>query len=263
MKLSVIQSLYKINPWIPESVHLTLDALKSSGIDFEIILFNDHGDIEVKDLVEKFLLDKRIKYVYSEKNYGQKVCMGGWVGALPYVKGDLIHAIGHDDVFTRAFYMKMMSELINDPTLMLVFNNCFVTSESLTMKGAMMPIQPMPEYYDNSFQVFKWWFGVGEKGKDEVTRANNNIPGPGTIYRRSLHGHIGEPDLNNYLGAADFEFWARILFHGFRCKYLPDPMWLYRKSEYSISNENDASRTLGWNEKIKAKYHKLYSERTK
>lgn len=263
MKLSVIQSLYTVNPWIPESVYLTMDALTSTVKDFELILFNDHGDEKVKDLISKFLLDKRVRYVYSEKNYGQKVCMGGWVGALPYVSGDLIHAVGHDDIFTRAFYKKMVAELENDPELMLVFNNCFVTSESLVTSGAMIHIRPMPEYYTHPFECFKWWFGVGENGKDEVTRANNNIPGPGTIYRAILHKQIGEPDLDNYFGSADFEFWARVLFNKCKCKYLPDPMWLYRKSEHSISKENDVSRTLAWNEKIKAKYYKLYNERKK
>jgi hypothetical protein len=109
--------------------------------------------------------------------------------------------------------------------------------------------------------IFKWWFGVGENGKDEVTRANNNILAPGTIYRKILHSTIGLPDLDAFFGAADFEYWARIFFYGYKGKLIDEPLWLYRKSEFSTSNENDKSDTGKWVEKVKEKYAHLHKTR--
>lgn len=260
MKLNVVQNLYKRNPFVPETVQLNLMALNATNIDYEYILFNDHGDKEIEEDIKQYTTDKRVKYIYSDINYGKGKCSGGWVGSIPHLTGDLIHNTGQDDVFTSAFYEKCIKELNANDELMFVFTNVFVTNENLVAHSLMLNPTMTPNY-NNPYEVFKWWFGVGENGKNEVTRANNNIPAPGVIYRTKLHGLIGPPDLDNFLGAADFEFWARILFFGYKGKFINEPLWLYRKSDYSLSNQNDNISTPQWVEKIKIKYSNLYKEK--
>lgn len=266
MKLTVIESIYKRNPYIAESLSLNLIALDRSGVDYEIILFNDHGDIEIKDDLKSFLDNPRVVYVYSPINYGKGQCSGGWVGGIPYMSGDLIHFANQDDVYTPLFY-KLSIEYHSDPEIMLTHTNAFAVNEKLEIKNIMLNPDSSPDYTD-TISCFKWWFGVGENGKDEVTRANNNILAPSVIYKKKLHDLIGLPNVDTFIGACDFEYWSRILFYNYKCKLINIPLWLYRVSDYSATSQkyegiSADNRIKEWVELVKQKYKKLYEERKK
>jgi len=230
MKITVIHNTYRYNPLIRETVILNLRALQDAGIDYQYILFNDNGDTSIETLVNG--LD--VEYHYSEINYGKKMCSGGWVGALPLVKGELVHNTGQDDVFTPFFYTNVF-QAFNTLNYDLIYANGFKVDEELVMTGEMMgPPQAIFDY-SNPREVFNQWMGVQDK---KISRANNFIPAPGTVYRTSLHKEIGEPDIETFRGVADFEYWARVLFFKKKVAYIPTPCWLYRMSRYTTTLEN-------------------------
>jgi hypothetical protein len=254
MKISIIHNTFRFNPFIRESVILNLKALNEAKIDYQYIVFNDNGDPKIENEVK----DLNIEYYYSDYNFGQKMCSGGWIGALPLIKGNLIHNTGQDDVFTSYFYKKIINTFIKT-NCDLVYCNGFKTNEDLTTTGETMgPIVPVN--YSNPRQVFNQWFGV-QDGK--ITRTNNFIPAPGTIYKKSLHDEIGSPDLENFRGIADFEYWARILFYNKQIQYIDIPCWFYRISQYTTTleiidgklNERDLSNY--YLNKLKEKYQIL------
>lgn len=255
--ISVIHNLYRRNPHVRESVALNVKALYDSKVAFQYICFNDHGDKEIEDDLADLINDHEIQYIYSDINYGKGVCSGGWVGAIPYLKGDYVHNTGQDDVFTPNFYRQLVGALDSDPNLSLAYANCIVTDPNLVPQNVMLPLVPQPIYYDTPFEAWKQWFGVGPNGP---TRANNHFPAPGVIYRRLLHDVIGKPDVDNFLGAVDFEYWARILYHGLKARCFFLPLWLYRVSQHSTSKAiNDADAKIAkWNEGILAKYQEAY-----
>lgn len=267
MKLSIIQSLYQRNPFVNETVRLNLLALEQSEIDYQYILFNDKGDKEIKSDVKEFLGNKKVEYVYSKTNFGRKLCSGGWLGALPYVKGDVIQGLqGQDDIMSAPFYKMSMDAFENTPDIYLTFANCFIVTEKLEVMSFGMN----PQFnlnYDDPIACFKFWFGIDDQ-LNQVTQANNNMMAPGVIYKKELHDLVGLPDLDEFGGAGDFEYWARILFNEYKCHYINQPLWLYRKSEYSAGNAVlDGKPNRGyWQqqaiEKIKVKYTDLWEERT-
>jgi hypothetical protein len=249
MKISIIHNVYDRNIYIRESVILNVKSLKESGIDYQYIIFNDKGDINIEEDVRDLINDK-IEYHYSDYNFGQGVCTGGWVGALPLVKGDLIHNMGQDDIFSSMFYKNSIKSLTH-PDIYLSYSNGFVVGKDLMFSGQLMgPIQNMD--YSNPKEVFNSWF---QRKGNILTAANNNIPAPGVIYKKELHDKIGPPDLNEFKGSADFEYWARVLFNGLGVIYNPSPTWLYRMSEYSYGSKPTA-RTDIWNKNILNKYQK-------
>lgn len=255
MKITVIHNTFRFNPLIRESVKLNLKALKQANADFQYIVFNDNGDKEIGDQVS----DLGIQYHYSETNYGKKMCSGGWVGALPLVKGDLIHNTGQDDVFTGLFYETSLNA-IKKNNADLVYSNGFSVNENLTITGNLLgPLQQGWNYKDPR-GVLSAWLGI-EKGK--ITRSNNYIPAPGVVYKKSLHEDIGVPDIEEFRGIADFEYWTRILFYKKKIEYLYFPTWLYRLSKYTTTNEviggklNEKDLAAGYHEKLKQKYQTL------
>lgn len=266
-KLSIIHNLYKKNKHVNESVLLNLLALEESKIDYQYILFNDHGNVEIFEDIKEFLSDK-VEYIYSDINFGKKMCSGGWLGALPYVKGNLIQNTGQDDVMTALFYKKSIKIFDNRKDIYLTFANGFKTDENLEMISLMINPQFVLNY-EQPLECFKFWFGIGENGKNEVTRANNNMPAPSVIYRKELHDLIGKPELELFRGASDFEYWARILFNEYKCYYINELLWLYRMSSYSAGEEIiEGKPNRGyWQdihiENVKIKYKELWDKKCK
>lgn len=248
--ISVIQNTYERNPFVRESAALTIKALEESKLDYQYIIFNDKGDELIFEDVKDLLNDK-VEYIYSEHNFGMGVCSGGWVGALPYVKGDLIHNTGQDDVFTSTFYLELTNELKRED-IFLAYANGFVVDNNLSTQGALMSAMGALDY-SNPKRVFNQWF---QRQGNILGRANNFIPAPGVIYKKELHTLIGEPDLLTFKGSADFEYWARVLYNGLGVSYVPKPIWLYRMSEYSAGSKTTATTEI-WNNLILEKYQKL------
>jgi hypothetical protein len=255
MKLTVIQNTYRYNPFIRETAILNLKALNDAGIPYQYIVFNDNGDEEIELLVK----DLNVEYHYSDINYGHKMCSGGWVGAIPLIKGDLVHNTGQDDVFTPLFYRSVYETFLNT-NCDLVYSNGWKVNENLTLKGELMGPRQQVFDYSNPRGVFNQWFGVTN---NTITRTNNYIPAPGTVYKVSLHNEIGPPDINLFRGVSDFEYWSRVLFYKKSVVYLEEPTWLYRLSQYTTTLEvingklNERDLAAHYLDLLKDKYQTL------
>jgi hypothetical protein len=245
MKITVVHSVYLKNPFIAETLVRNIIALFESGIDYQYIVFNDNGNPEIekdiKDFIDTLEISEElmqhfnnIEYIYSDINYGKKMCAGSYIGAIPYVKGDVIHLIGQDDVFTSVFYQKASDAFISNKDIYFVTFNGYRTDENLNITAIMIN----PQYYmdcSKPLELFKTWFGIYPP-LYEVTQANNGFLAPGTLYKKELHDLIGLVDLENFKGAADFEYWARILYNDYKGIYFSEPSWYYRISEYTAGN---------------------------
>lgn len=250
--ISVIHNTYSKNQYIKESAELNVKALEDSGLPYQYIIYNDHGSVDILEDV-KHLLNDKVQYHYSDYNYGMKVCSGGWIGAVSLVKGEYIHNIGQDDVYTSLFYRSLVSRL-EAPDTYLTYANGFKVNPDLTIQGQTLgPIQEID--YAQPKKVFDYWF---QKQGNRLTAANNYIPAPGVLYKTKVHDIIGLPDLETFKGSADFEYWARVLFNGLGVSYDPRPLWLYRISEHSLGSQPLAAvETPKWNNLILQKYQTL------
>lgn len=255
MKITIIHNTYARNEHVRESLSLNVKALEDSGLDYQYIVFNDNGDPLIEQDIEGLIKDK-VEYIYSDFNYGMKMCSGGWIGAQPYVKGDLIHNIGQDDVYTSLFYSSLFARL-QDPNIYLAYaNGLKVNSQLVSLNEALGPAQELN--YSEPKRIFDFWFG---RQGNVLTRANNFIPAPGVVYKKKIHDIIGLPDLENFRGSADFEYWARVLFNGLGVSYDPRPLWLYRISEYSLGTKPLAEKeTPNWNNLILKKYQECLTQ---
>jgi hypothetical protein len=255
MKITVIHNTYARNEHVRESLTLNVKALKDSGLDYQYIVFNDNGDPLIKQDIEGLIVGK-VEYIYSDYNYGMKMCSGGWIGAQPYVKGDLIHNIGQDDVYTALFYRSMV-ERLQDPDIYLAYANGFKVDSNLTFRKELLgPLQELD--YSQPSKVLDFWF---VRQGDTYTQARNFIPAPGVVYKKKIHDIIGLPDLENFRGSADFENWVRVLFSNLGVSYDFRPLWLYRISEYSLGTKPLAEKeTPNWNNLILKKYQEWLTQ---
>lgn len=258
MKFTIIHNLFEKNPYVNESVQYNVLALKEAKVDYQYILFNDKGDPKIYDDIKELLTDK-VTYHYSDKNFGEGKCSGGWVGAIPLIKGDIIHNTGQDDVFVADFYKKAKESFLSHE-IMFFSCNGIKTDENLNQISPLINPHFQPNYQE-PLNRFKEWFGVIN---NEITTSNNGMLAPGTLYRKKVHDIIGLPSLNEFYGASDFEYWARMLFFELKGKYESSPLWLYRISNHSISHsekEKNIDHRPPYLAKIKRKYSKLWKEK--
>ncbi len=233
MKITIIHNVYTKNPFIKETIKLNLLALKYAKIDYQYIVFNDNGNLDIIFDIPKSKY-YNIFYFRSPINYGKKKCTGGWVGSEKenLINGDIIHNIGQDDIMSSLFYQEAKKCFENKENWFFTSNG-FKVNEQLELLNIMIN----PNFnidYSLPLKHFKMWFGIQY---NKVTSANNGMLASGTMYRRDLHNLIGMPDLDKFEGAADFEYWSRILFNEYKGKYLSMPSWYYRQSKYSTGNE--------------------------
>tara|TARA_R110002153_G_scaffold90704_2_gene221318 strand:+ start:67 stop:912 length:846 start_codon:yes stop_codon:yes gene_type:complete len=276
MKISVIQNVWKRNPYIAETIEYNLLALEEAGVDYQYIIFNDKGDKEIYEDVQSVIEDNpNVLYHYSDVNFGDGKCTGGWLGAVPLLEGDIVHNTGQDDVFVADFYRRAVLAFEDGDVMFFTCNGYQVNEKLENHKPILDPRARLD--YNNPHARFREWFGISDQGidpwfqtsipKNEVTRANNMISAPGTLYRKSLHDIIGTPSPDEFYGTCDFEYWARILFYKNRGLYDPKPLWLYRVSEYSHHQEATSDKfevtedhRPPYMEKIKQKYKKLWEK---
>src|SRR3990167_2469053 len=131
--ISIVQSVYKRNEFILETIKLNLMSLIKSGIDFTYIIFNDCGDEIIKDDIKEVSND--VKYIYSKINYGNKMCAGSYVGVIPYLEGEYVQISGQDDVMTSMFYEQVKYWFEKEKDLYFVTANGFKVSEDLSLQS--------------------------------------------------------------------------------------------------------------------------------
>ena len=260
--LSVVQSVYNLNPLISLSAQTTIVALDTLGIDYQYILFNDSGDKDIiKQIPEYIKAHKNFEYHYSDFNYGYKTAPGGLIGAIDLIKHKYVHQTNQDDFYTSSFYSLALKHLmITDKQYAAIVTNCYHVDEEFEILAIPLPQdgKSINEAWGNPNFMFNWMFGIEE---NKLTTSNNFVYFPGTIYKKELYSTIGKPDIKNFGGSADFEYWARAVFNGYKFAYLNLPTWLYMKSQYShsaLDNEGENTRQKIYNPRVKEKYELLW-----
>lgn len=260
--ITIIHNVYKYNPIINRSAWYNISSLQALDIEFQYLIFNDHGNMKIKELIDPILQNvSAAQYYYSDKNYGHDNSSGGWYGAVDkqLIKDSslYIHNIGQDDFYTPLFYRYVIGKLEETPNdIAAVFGNCYEVNEEFDI--LRIPLSNNWEtFWENPQMCFNYMFNPSNQ---QLTRTSNFVYAPGTIYRKTMHDVIGLPDLEQFDGSADFEYWARMVFYGYGFGYIPLPLYYYMKSSYSTSADpgNADLRKTKYNPRIQSKYQQLW-----
>lgn len=130
------------------------------------------------------------------------------------------HCIGHDDFFSPIFWRLSINELENNDRLGAVLANCFEVDEEFNVDRIAFPMM-FKDSYNNPNFLFRLMFSPDEAGN--LQTANNFAYHCGVVYRTKLYQEIGLPDPVSFDGAADFEYWARIVFNNYGFGFNPLP----------------------------------------
>jgi glycosyltransferase involved in cell wall biosynthesis len=207
--VSVITPTYNRAGFLAEAI---LSVLSQSYEDFELIIVDDGSLDNTRSVVEPFLSDKRVRYLY-QKNQGQSVARNF---ALIQSRGAFIGFLDSDDTWRFDKLEKQMALFSAFPDVDIVHGDEATISE----QGSVISLKNMTRY------------------SGRITRellADNSVSIATALVKRRCFDEMGGFDVT--VGVADdYELWlrfsARYYFH-----YSPGVVASYRVMENQISSD--------------------------
>jgi putative glycosyltransferase len=119
MKLSIVATLYKSEPYIDEFYRRASDAASELfGQDYEVILVNDGSpDNSLDKAVELSKFDEKVKVVNLSRNFGHHKAM---MTGLMHAKGELVFLID-SDLEEQPEWLDLFYEKMNDTNADVIY----------------------------------------------------------------------------------------------------------------------------------------------
>lgn len=152
--VSIAVPAYK-RKWLNEAIE---SVLAQDYSNIELIIVDDHSPQNLKEVVEPYLVDKRVSYFYNEVNLGKESVAHNWNKCLEYIKGEFFVLLCDDDFLMPNFVSALLNLAQKYPQCN-IFHGSRVLYHEKT--GAAEVLDLWPEY--ESFEEFV-------KAKSEVKR---------------------------------------------------------------------------------------------
>lgn len=204
--VSVIMPYYKGDRFIRESVD---SILQQTFADFELIVVDDCSpDKPASEILKEFNQDPRINIIRHESNQGLANTRNT---AYHNSKGEFILPIDCDDLLKPTFLERCVEE-----------------------------IQNRLDEIDAVFTQIEIFGAHEEVWAPDCTMINIMAGNPVTstiLYKRNVFESVNGYR-KNFKKSVDSDFWIRALHNGCRVTRIDEPLFLYRKHDSSISNED-------------------------
>lgn len=103
--VSIAIPAYK-RKWLNSAIESVLNQDYSN---IELIIVDDHSPQNLKEVVEPYLVDKRISYYHNETNLGKESITLNWNKCIEYARGEFFVLLCDDDIMCPTFISEMLS----------------------------------------------------------------------------------------------------------------------------------------------------------
>ncbi len=222
-RVSVFCHVYNGEAYIEEMIR---SVLNQTFVNFEFIILDDGSTDGTARIVQPFLGDRRMKYVYQE-NIGRsgdafdKILNRG----LELTKGELFCVLGADDIFLPHKLERQVREFDRYPYLDVLFSNAY----HIDAKGNVLPSD------------FRCPEALSFTDRDllRILFVKNIVPHPTVMMKRSSIDLMGGFETGF---APDYQFWLKSAPF-LKFKYLDEKLMKYRIHDKGYSTSNpDRSR---------------------
>lgn len=219
-KFSIVTACYNSQDYID----IAIKSILSQDYDnWELIIIDDASIDETKDIVRKYLFDKRIKLFINNKNLG---CGGAKRKGVEYATGDIVGILDSDDKLKKDALTIIANEYNKDDSIGLVYSTYYECDQNL-----------------NKLRIAKW---VGEYRTDQSSLLNSKISHFLTFKKDIYDKTSGiDPDLRI---AEDKDLIYKIEEIS-KLKFIDVPLYYYRLHDKSV--------TFGKQTWLSSAYHAL------
>ncbi len=208
--VSVILPTYNRATLITRAIEF---VLRQGYVDLELVIVDDGSTDNTRQVISK-IDDRRLRYVYFEKNRGETFARNQ---GIQQAKGELIAQMDSDDIW----YPQKISYQVDLFSRYRHLNLSFCN-----MKNINVITGKEENYFDQVSYAFQR-LQVQELEKDvweilgglpEALLASTIIPHPTVMFRRSMLESVGRYN-ETLRGGGDFEYWWRIALRGGKFAY--------------------------------------------
>lgn len=193
-------------------------ALRQSYPNLRVILIDDASTDGSSPSLCRALASERVEVVCLPENKGRALVRN--VGLAAAGDQDFLLVLDCDDALTHDYVERLVTALLNDSSLGLVYGKLRYTDSELE------PAQK--EWPNQAFDRQRMYL-------------ENVIPGPGVLFRvsalRQTHGWRQE--FNRYSGE-DYDIWLQVVEQGWKVAWVPSAVYLYRQHGESFLSSSDA-----------------------
>ncbi len=237
-RISVISYVYNLGKYLEELIH---SVRSQTYTDFEFLILDDGSTDNTKEIVEKHLEDKRIKYVYQENVCKQFYGFDKLIKrSLELTTGELVTFIGGDDIMHQQRLEIQSRDFEENQDLDISFCEANIINENGDVVARGIP----PTFYET----------LNDKNFLRELFELNFIAHPTAILKRNSILKAGGFQTEF---ASDYYFWL-ITASRFNYNYIPEVLVSYRKHSESASLKQYSPMTKFTNELLH-KMRKYYT----
>jgi len=221
-KVSVITYVYNGERYIEDAIK---SVINQTYKDFEYLILDDGSNDRTRSIVEKYLNDRRLRYVYQDNIGSDLLHFDELVNrCVMLTKGDYVNVIGSDDIFLPTKLEKQLKVFEEDPKLDIVFSDLyFINNDGTILSGD----------YKNEYS-----YSFTTKNLLRILFKVNIIAHPTVLIKREAIEKMGGFETGF---AADYHFWLKSSPY-LKFKFMDEKLIKYRVHEEgsSTSEKNKA-----------------------
>lgn len=204
----------------------TLGSIASQSFkNYKIIIINNNSSKEHLRLLKNSV--KKYKFVNAEiKNYSKKVSIGrNFNRGLKHVKADFFCIMHADDMYEKN-YLKQMICLLKKENEIAIFCDVSIINQQSKIVFSMK--NTFKKFFLRNKDQFYGYAGAKDLKKF------NFITSPTVFFNSKVIKNVGffSENLNYTL---DWDYWFRIIFKGYKIKYLKQNLFKYRIHSNQLS----------------------------
>lgn len=228
--VSIITPTFNRSDYLPEAID---SVLGQTYPNFELIIIDDGSTDDTKTLVDSYLTDPRINYIY-QSNQGQSVARNKGIAES---KGEFVCFLDSDNAWCPNKLERSVQEFRRFPEADIVYGDIILIDE----KSAEIGKGSMKRY---SGKITPYLL------KDNFVSMNT------TMTRRKCFDELGSFNESDRI-AEDYELWLRFSTR-FEFRYIPEFLGYYRVMDDQISSDKK-QRFLG-NERLLLNFLEKYPD---
>lgn len=225
--VSIIITCYNYGHFLKQAID---SALSQSYSKIEVVVLND-GSTDNSDTVAKSYGDV-VNYI-SHKNMGLVATLNK---GIKNSKGDYFCILSADDFLHKDYVRNLITPFLKEPSSDLAFVYC-----DYQMFGVVK----------DRF-ISRPWNYLAELYRNYVVAS--------AIIKRTAFDRVGgfSMYMNGSYGFEDWDFWIKLIKHGYKGKYIPGLYYYYRIQKHSRNTEG-SKRTYQLVRLIRKTHRKLYA----
>lgn len=216
----------------PELFELTLQsALRQTYENLEIIVCDNSTNDDTKACIEKYLVDRRLKY---HRNRDAKTKAENFALFEQLSKGEYLQWLMDDDILLDGKIEKMMRAFRENYGVKLVTSRRAL----IDGEGKFLP-NPYAACVPESEAEYSL-FGGEDVGKATLRHCRNFLGEPSAVlFRRSdLKNHYWRAESRGYRAISDIAMWLELLENG-DCVFFQKPLSCYRRHAMQEGQQKD------------------------